>query len=126
MAILLLITNCGRLLCCARNDRKTLCMLIKKGGCTYILTNFYNTVLYTGVTSDLKHRIGQHKNKVSPCSFTAKYNCDKLVWFEIFSDIADAIMREKQIKAGNRKRKEDLIHAINPHWNDLWEEIQYW
>lgn len=99
---------------------------MKYGGCVYILTNFHNTVLYIGVTSDLPKRIHQHKSKEFKNSFTAKYNCDKLVWYEWFSRIEEAIAREKQLKAGNRKRKEDLIHAMNPHWNDLWEEIKKW
>ena len=96
------------------------------GGCAYIIANFHNTVLYTGVTSDLRSRINQHKNKEFKNSFTAKYNCDKLVWYESFSRIEDAIAREKQIKSGSRKKKEDLVHAMNPHWNDLWEEIKEW
>lgn len=99
---------------------------MKYGGCVYIITNFYNTVLYVGVTSDLRARILQHKNKEYKNSFTSKYNCDKLVWYEAFSRIEEAFAIEKQIKSGNRKRKEDLIHAINPHWNDLWDEIQLW
>ena len=101
-------------------------MLVQKGGCTYIITNFYNTVLYTGVTSNLRQRILEHQSKVHSQSFTAKYNCNKLVWFELFADITDAIQREKQIKSGNRKRKEDLIHALNPHRSDLWEEGKLW
>jgi putative endonuclease len=96
------------------------------GGCTYMTANFHNTVIYTGVTSDLRGRIYQHKTKEFKNGFTARYNCDKLVWYEFFSRIEDAIAREKQIKAGSRKKKEDLIHAINPHWNDLWEEIKNW
>ena len=85
------------------------------GGCVYIMTNFHNTVLYTGVTSNLPQRIYQHKTKHFKTSFTANYNCDKLVWYECFGRIEDAIAREKQLKAGNRKRKEDLIHTLNPH-----------
>lgn len=96
------------------------------GGCVYIMTNFHNTVLYIGVTSNLPQRVYQHKSKLFKTSFTARYNCDKLVWFENFSRIEDAIAREKQLKAGNRKRKEDLIHAMNPYWNDLWEEVKMW
>ncbi|MBK6635022.1 MAG: GIY-YIG nuclease family protein [Chitinophagaceae bacterium] len=96
------------------------------GGCVYIITNFHNTVLYIGVTSNLPNRIYQHRTKEFKTSFTARYNCDKLVWYECFSRIEDAIAREKQLKAGNRKRKEDLIHAMNPHWNDLWEEVKMW
>jgi putative endonuclease len=96
------------------------------GGCVYIMTNFHNTVLYTGVTSNLPQRIFQHKTNKFKTSFTAKYNCDKLVWFESFIRIEEAIAREKQLKAGNRKRKVDLIHAMNPHWNDLWEDVKMW
>jgi len=96
------------------------------GGCVYIISNFHNTVLYTGVTSNLPNRIYQHKNKEFKNIFTAKYNCEKLVWYEWFDRIEEAIAMEKKIKAGNRKKKEDLIHAKNPHWNDLWEEIKEW
>ena len=99
---------------------------MKYGGCVYIITNFYNTVLYVGVTIDLRERILQHKKKEYKNSFTSKYNCDKLVWYETFSRIEEAIAIEKQIKSGNRKRKEDLIHAMNPHWNDLLVDIQHW
>ncbi|CAL2090519.1 GIY-YIG nuclease family protein [Tenacibaculum sp. 190524A02b] len=86
----------------------------------YFLTNKNNTVIYIGVTSNLLLRIYQHKTKVYK-SFTAKYNCDKLVYFEEFDSINDAIVREKQLKAGNRKRKESLINKDNPEWNDLSE-----
>ena len=101
-------------------------MIVQKGGCVYIITNYTHTVLYTGVTSDLKQRIWEHKNKAHAESFTAKYNCNKLVWFETLETITEAIAREKQIKAGNRKRKEDLIFSINPEWKDLWEVVKYW
>ncbi|MEW4922741.1 GIY-YIG nuclease family protein [Algibacter sp. 2305UL17-15] len=84
----------------------------------YFMTNKNNTVIYIGVTSNLLKRVYQHKTKAFK-GFTAKYNCDKLVYFEDFSDINDAIGREKQLKAGNRKRKEDLINKDNPDWNDL-------
>ncbi len=99
---------------------------MKYGGCVYILTNNYNTVLYTGVTSDLKKRIWQHKNKEFKSSFTANYNCDKLVWYENFLRVEEAIAREKQIKGGSRKAKEKLILSINPEWKDLWEVVQQW
>ena len=85
----------------------------------YILTNKNNSVLYTGVTNDLKKRLYEHKNKLFPNSFTAKYNAEKLVFFEITSDIKSAIAREKQIKAGSRKKKIDLIESQNPIWEDL-------
>ena len=71
-----------------------------------MVTNQHNTVIYTGVTSDLNGRIWEHKTKVFPKSFTAKYNCDKIVWYEVFPSIMEAIEREKQIKAGSRKKKE--------------------
>ena len=97
---------------------------MKHGGCTYIITNQYNTVLYTGVTAELRARIWEHKTKFYPESFTAKYNCNKIVWFETFPRIEEAIDREKQIKGGGRKNKEKLINALNPKWRDLWEDIQ--
>lgn len=75
-------------------------------------------MIYIGVTSDLLKRIYQHKTKTHK-GFTAKYNCDKLVYFEEFSDINKAIAREKQSKSGNRKRKEDLINSTNSEWKDL-------
>ncbi|PTM08562.1 MAG: excinuclease ABC subunit C [Bacteroidetes bacterium] len=84
----------------------------------YFMTNKNNTVIYIGVTSDLLKRVYQHKMKIYK-GFTYKYNCDKLVYFEEFDDINLAITREKQLKTGNRKRKESLINSVNPEWNDL-------
>lgn len=84
----------------------------------YIVTNKANTVFYTGVTSELKERILQHKRKEYK-GFTAKFNCDKLVYFKLFQWIQDAIDREKQIKAGSRQKKIDLIVGSNPSWSDL-------
>ena len=84
----------------------------------YFLTNKNNTVIYIGVTSNLLKRIYQHKTK-SYKGFTSKYNCNKLVYFEEFDCIEEAIVREKQLKSGNRKRKEGLINIENPEWNDL-------
>ncbi|MEE9448164.1 MAG: GIY-YIG nuclease family protein [Arenicellales bacterium] len=89
-----------------------------KQGYVYILTNPSNKVLYTGVTSDLPKRIDQHKN-ADIQSFTHKYKCNKLVWFEQTDDIVVAIEREKQIKAGSRKKKLALIETMNPSWGDL-------
>ena len=89
-----------------------------------MVTNKNNTVIYVGVTSLLRARIWKHKTKFYPKSFTAKYNCDKLVWYECFPTIQEAIDREKQLKAGSRKKKESLIFEKNPDWKDLWEEIQ--
>ncbi|WP_242204729.1 GIY-YIG nuclease family protein [Aestuariivivens insulae] len=84
----------------------------------YFMSNKNNTVIYIGVTSNLLKRVYQHKTK-SLKGFTYKYNCDKLVYYETFTDINQAIAREKQLKAGNRKRKEDLINSLNPEWKDL-------
>ena len=95
---------------------------MNKSGYVYIMTNKYNTVLYTGVTSDLKKRIWQHRNKKIE-GFTKKYNVTKLVYYECCGDIKSAIEREKQIKAGNRKKKIELIEGMNPMWDDLWDSI---
>ena len=87
------------------------------------MTNKNHTVLYTGVTSNLPKRVFEHKNHLDKNSFTAKYNCEKLVWYEITNDMTEAIKREKQIKAGSRKKKEMLIQKMNPEWKDLYDEI---
>ncbi len=87
----------------------------------YFLSNKNNTVIYIGVTSNILKRIYQHKVKFFK-GFTSKYNCNKLVYFEEFDSIEEAILREKQLKAGNRKRKETLINIDNPDWNDLSED----
>ncbi len=84
----------------------------------YIITNKNNTVLYTGVTSNLQKRVYQHKNKTYK-GFTSRYNCEKLVYYTEFTDINEAISFEKKIKAGNRKNKEKLINLTNPNWEDL-------
>ena len=86
----------------------------------YFMTNKNHTVIYIGMTSDLVKRVYQHKTKFYK-GFTAKYNCDHLVYYEDYSDIHLAIAREKQLKAGSRKRKEQLIDSINPDWKDLSE-----
>jgi len=99
---------------------------MERGGCVYIITNSHHTVLYTGVTSDLKGRIWEHQTKKYPVSFTAKYNCDKLVYYEFYSTITEAIAFEKSIKGRNRGYKEKLISDMNPLWRDLWEEIEKW
>ena len=89
----------------------------------YILSNKNNSTLYTGVTSDIVVRIKEHKEKLNSKSFTAKYNLNKLVYFEAFQMIGDAISKEKQIKAGNRAKKVALIQGKNPEWNDLYDEV---
>jgi putative endonuclease len=88
----------------------------------YIMTNKNNSVLYTGVTNDLKRRVFEHKNKLVE-GFTKKYNIDKLVFYEIYNDINEAITREKQIKGGSRVKKIKLIEEMNNKWNDLYDQI---
>jgi len=88
-------------------------------GYVYILTNKNNSVLYTGVTSDIKERIKQHKTRKHPGSFSARYNLNKLIYFEQFRTIGEAIKREKQIKGGSRTDKIKLITKVNPEWEDL-------
>ena len=87
------------------------------------MTNKYNSVLYTGVTSSLKDRIKQHKQKKYSDSFSARYNTSKLVYYEENESMEKAIKREKQIKGGSRKKKLDLINSSNPDWVDLSEEV---
>ncbi len=87
----------------------------------YIMTNKYNTVLYTGVTNHLWRRVSEHKSKHLG-GFTSRYNVKKLVFYEVFGEINFAIAREKQIKAGSRKKKIELIEKMNPEWNELYEE----
>jgi len=88
----------------------------------YIMTNKNNTVLYTGVTNNLKKRVYEHKHKLIS-GFTKKYNINKLVYYEIFEDPINAIAREKQIKAGSRDKKIKLIESMNPKWEDLYEGL---
>lgn len=95
---------------------------MNKSPCVYIITNQTNRVLYVGVTSNLVKRIHEHKNK-SIDGFTKKYNCTKLVYFEIHDDISLAIAREKQIKAGSREKKLQLIEINNPTYTDLYSSI---
>ena len=90
--------------------------------CVYIMTNSHNTVLYTGVTNNLERRVTEHRAGKGS-TFTKKYNLDKLVYFECGNDVNTAIFREKQIKAGSRKKKIELIESINPNWNDLFKEM---
>ena len=85
-----------------------------------MMTNKNNTTLYTGVTNDLPRRVFEHKNKLAE-GFTRKYNINKLVYYEIYEDIYEAITREKQIKGGSRAKKVQLIEEKNPSWNDLSE-----
>ena len=95
-----------------------------KPGFMYIITNKYQIVVYTGVTSNLPKRIIEHKEKRYLNSFSARYSLNLLVYYEQFQWIGDAIAREKQIKAGSREAKNDLIRSMNPTWKDLYEEIK--
>lgn len=88
----------------------------------YLLTNQTNTVFYVGVTSDLIARTYQHKNDLIE-GFTKKYQVHKLVYFEMFNDVTEAISREKQIKAGSRQKKNDLVKTMNPQWLDLYPDL---
>jgi len=89
--------------------------------CTYIMTNVHHTVLYTGVTNDLQRRVLEHK--AGKGGFTKRYNLTKLVYYECGDSIDTAIFREKQIKAGSRQKKLDLINEMNPEWMDLFEDF---
>lgn len=85
---------------------------------TYILTTKNNKMLYIGVTSDLQRRLYEHKNKMLD-GFTKKYNIDKLVHYEEFQNVEEAIAREKQLKGWTRNKKNNLISVNNPSWDDL-------
>lgn len=90
----------------------------------YLTANKQNGVIYTGVTSELKHRIKSHKTKKYKNAFSARYNADKLVYFEEYDSIITARNREKQIKAGSRAKKVKLIESNNPGWKDLYSELE--
>ena len=87
----------------------------------YILTNSNKKVLYTGFSDDLERRLYEHKTKFYRQAFTAKYNVDKLMYYEEFQDKGDALHRERQLKRYHRKWKEELIETMNPDWVDLSE-----
>jgi len=93
-----------------------------KSPAVYIMANKRNGTLYTGVTSSLPNRIYEHKNNIFE-GFTKKYGCKHLVYYEYFGTMFEAINREKQIKAGSRKEKLNLIESFNPEWNDLYNEL---
>jgi len=85
----------------------------------YIMTNHRNGTLYTGVTNNLFRRVWEHKQQIKSNTFTSKYDLNMLVCYEGYSDPENAIIREKQIKAGSRKKKLELIEKLNPEWKDL-------
>ena len=89
----------------------------------YIMASGRNGTLYTGVTSDLVARVWQHKEGLG--GFSKRYGCKMLVWYELLGDMESAIRREKQIKAGPRRKKLTLIEAMNPEWEDLYEAIAF-
>lgn len=95
------------------------------GGWVYMMCSLNHSTLYVGVISNIASRVYQHKNKMYPTSFSAKYNCIKLVYYRRFEFIVEAIAEEKGIKGGSRKKKEDLINNLNPEWKDLYDEIKY-
>ena len=88
----------------------------------YMMTNKNDNVIYTGMTNNLKRRVYEHKEKLIN-GFTKKYNITKLVYYEVFEDPENAILREKQIKAGSRQKKIDLINSINRKWLNLYEQL---
>ena len=88
----------------------------------YIMTNKHNTVLYTGVTNNLKKRAWQHKEKLVE-GFTQRYHVVKLVYYEVVEDARAAIAREKQIKGGSRQKKLDLVNSMNSAWRDLYDDL---
>ncbi len=88
----------------------------------YIMANKPNGTLYVGVTSNISRRVYEHKNKLLP-SFTAKYDCTLLVYYETFDTMEAAIIREKQIKGGSRIKKLKLIESFNANWDDLYETM---
>jgi putative endonuclease len=92
-------------------------------GFAYIMTNKNNNVLYTGVTRNLKNRVVQHQLKTYSKSFSSRYNTCKLVYYECFKTLREAIEREKQLKAGSRGKKVKLISEMNPEWRDLSETL---
>ncbi len=99
---------------------------MERGGIVYIITNFTHSTLYTGVTSDLLFRTIEHREKLHPKSFTAKYNLNKLVYYCFYPTIEEAIAEEKRIKGGSRVKKIKLVEIQNSLWKDLWEEISEW
>ena len=99
---------------------------MERGGAVYIITNFKNTTLYTGVTSDLRARIQEHREGKYVNSFSYRYKLKKLVYFLSYPYIEEAINYEKYIKGKSRKWKINLIEDSNPQWNDLWPEVKDW
>jgi putative endonuclease len=93
--------------------------MAQRFGFCYLMASGYHGTLYLGMTSDLALRVSEHKSKTHPKSFTARYDCNRLVWYERFDLVTDAIAREKQIKHWKRDWKIALIEDANPRWEDL-------
>jgi len=89
----------------------------------YLLSSRNRAALYIGVTNDLRRRIWEHQNDLDPKSFSARYQTHLLVYYEEMSDPESAIAREKQLKGWRREKKNALINAVNPEWNDLYPAI---
>ncbi len=89
----------------------------------YILASVTNVTVYIGVTSNLLQRVYEHKNHLDPDSFTAKYNVEKLVYFEETTDVRVALEREKQLKGWRRSKKNALVQTMNPQWRDLYPDL---
>ena len=89
----------------------------------YIMTNQRRTTLYVGVTNNLSRRPWEHRDKIHSKSFTARYNLDQLIYYEMFDNVGLAIAREKQIKSWSRQKKIDLINGTNPEWRDLYKDF---
>lgn len=98
-------------------------MELNKTYYVYIMINKHHTVLCTGKSGSLEDRVRGHKERVDRKSFSSRYNIDKLVFFETFPSDEEADFRERQLKAGSRQKKLDLINAINPKWRDLSEDF---
>lgn len=94
----------------------------KKIPCVYLITNKHNTVFYVGVTNNLLRRIWEHREKLVD-GFSKQYNLDRLVYYEFFDHMNEAIQREKQIKGGSRKNKLTMIKTFNPNWDDLFKTL---
>jgi putative endonuclease len=97
-------------------------MRVEKYYYVYLLTNYTNRVIYTGVTNDLVGRVQQHRDKTND-GFTSRYNVWKLVYFEATQEVWSALEREKQLKAGSRAAKVALIEGSNPKWRDLYPQL---
>jgi putative endonuclease len=99
---------------------------MERGGAVYIVTNKSHSVLYIGVTSDLFTRIQQHREHFYKKSFSDRYNTEKLIYYELYGSIEEAILREKELKKWRREKKDALIKSFNPEWDDLWEQVKEW